>query len=75
MQKQLRLDNRYLKQNKTAKIKWIFNKQPPPNVRRRLNQLAKRYPGRFSWEAPGIPPCQEKEFKKFVDIELEKLGK
>lgn len=70
MRGQLNKDSAFLKGNKGAKVKWVFNKEPPASIKKRMRELQKKYPGRFSWTIKATPPC----FKAtYVDPELAKI--
>jgi RHS repeat-associated protein len=72
MRGQLTKDAKVLKQG--GKVHWRFNRQPPASIRRRLQQLAKKYPGQFSWEVSGVPACQQGNFDALVKAELQARG-
>lgn len=59
---QLSKDEEVLANDPNAKVKWIFNREPPDDLKADLDALKAQYPGRFSYEVKPTPPCFKKTY-------------
>ena len=59
---QLSKDEEVMASNPNVKVKWIFNKDPPADLKADLDALKAQYPGQFSYEVKPTPPCFKKTY-------------
>lgn len=70
MRRQLSKDEEFLHNNQNAKVRWYFNREPPPDVKKDLEAMKKKFGDRFDWEVKPPPACFN---KSYVEPEKKKV--